>query len=125
MRFRDLNGYEQTIKLHNKPRMNRSKLHTLALDILEEMFPFDRIYNEIYAFGLYLDIFIPSLKLVIEVHGQQHFKRNTFHHPSKKDFINAQNNDKTKKQWCDLNGLTLVELNFDDVDNWKERIENR
>ena len=68
--------------------------------------------------------FIPNRNLIIEVHGEQHFKFNSFHYTSKLSFFKAKARDRDKKEWCDLNDITIIEFNFnEDVDDWRRKIE--
>ena len=73
----------------------RSKLHILARKILKEEFPYDTILEEVPLVGshkpsrkstLYVDFFIPSHSLAIEVHGRQHFEFVAHFHGDRKGF---------------------------------------
>lgn len=108
-----------------------SKYHQRARILLEELFPFDNIYEEVILPGsgsakdLIGDFVIPAKKLVIEVQGEQHYAK-TFFHKTKMDFNRAVLRDSAKRRWCELNGLILVELPFSETDDeWKSRIVNR
>lgn len=108
-----------------------SKYHQLAKNLLEELFPFDNLYEEVILPGsggrkdLTADFVIPAKKVVIEVQGEQHYSK-TFFHKTKMDFNRAVLRDSAKRRWCELNGLVLVELPFSEtIDEWKSRIINR
>ena len=74
----------------------------------------------------YFDFYINTLKLVVEVHGQQHYKFNSLFHSSAQDFVNQKKKDRRKQEWCEYNNITYVELPYnEDTDKWKLRIQQR
>jgi hypothetical protein len=80
-----------------------SMLNTLGIEFRREVI-FDWLQGRKY------DFYIPSLNLVIEVHGEQHYKEkpNTFFKPLSKQ----QEIDKIKKDACLSNDLLFVDLDF-------------
>jgi hypothetical protein len=111
---------------------NKSSLHTLARDIIKEMFPGLSIYEEVTLPGskrlgrsslLYADFFIPDAMLVIEVHGRQHYQYCSFFHKDKIDFVNAKKRDTDKIEWCEMNNINIVVLPFNEKDTWKNLIQ--
>lgn len=76
----------------------RSKLHEKAYDFLREIFPYSNILQEVTLPGsktgrikcLTADFFLPVERIVVEAHGEQHFKFNSHFFDSKKDFLLAQ-----------------------------------
>tara|TARA_R110002124_G_scaffold86645_1_gene223854 strand:- start:88 stop:483 length:396 start_codon:yes stop_codon:yes gene_type:complete len=110
----------------------RSKLHQKAKEVLDSCFPYDRILEEVSLPGtrtvknksLRADFYIPNRTLIVEVHGQQHFKFNSFHFKDKLSFFRAQARDRSKVEWCSINDIRMVELNYDeDIDEWRNKIE--
>jgi len=74
---------------------------------------------------LYLDFYIPLLKKTIEVHGEQHYKFVPFYHNTLLGFVRHKKRDQEKQEWCDINGITYIELPFhEDVELWSNRIKN-
>ena len=72
---------------------------------------------------MFVDFYINTVKTVIEVHGEQHYKFNTLYHSSAQDFINQKRRDNDLKEWCQLNNLNYIELPFnEDKHKWKNRI---
>jgi len=63
---------------------------------------------------LYLDIFIKELNLAIECNGIQHFKPVGFFHNGVEGFNKSKKNDKIKKEWCESNGISLIEVDYDE-----------
>jgi|TARA_R110000744_G_scaffold86368_19_gene168855 very-short-patch-repair endonuclease len=111
----------------------RSSLHIKAKDLLDKLFPYDRILEEVSLAGskterrrstLRADLFIPNRNLIIEVHGEQHYKFNKFFYKDKLSFYRAKARDSEKKEWCHLNDITLIEFNYnEDLDEWRRKIK--
>jgi hypothetical protein len=111
----------------------RSKLHNKAKDLLREVFPHDRILEELSLPGtksghrkstLYADIFLPNRRMIIEVHGEQHYKYNSFFFNNKLEFYKARARDNDKKEWCRINNIELIELSYnEDIDEWRRKIQ--
>lgn len=127
--FVDLDGKKHKINLtkYLTQHQNKSALHLTARELLHNIFPYDKVCEEVaLAVGrkqtLYADFFVPSRKLMIEVHGQQHFEHTTFFHKTKREFYLAKARDANKAEWCRINNIRLVVLAFDDVDSWEDLI---
>ena len=136
MKIRDLNNEIHSWKLNgyvvaaNEMRP-RSKLHLTGRELLIELFPTVQVLEEVlvpltrYEKG-YFDFYINTLKLVIEVHGQQHYKFNSLFHTSAQDFANQRKKDRRKQEWCEYNNITYIELPYnEDKEQWKLRIQQR
>lgn len=130
----DLSGKKKPWKLTGHLSTNqkyidrpRSELHVTARKLLAELFPTLQILEEVPIhidnnITLYLDFYLPLLQTAVEVHGQQHYAFNSFYHSKKWDFIIQKQNDKIKKQWCDLNNIDLIILPYNEkIDEWKQR----
>ena len=120
-----INGKEYTLK-KKKQKDKCSSLHKEARKILKEVFPFDNFYEEMYLpkIHLYIDFICESRKLAVEVNGRQHFDQIAHFHENKFEFLQAQKRDRLKKQILEENGYQLIELNYDDIDKWKEKIND-
>jgi len=109
----------------------RSQLHLIARELLVEMFPTVQILEEVpvsitRSEKAFFDFYINTLKLVVEVHGQQHYKFNSLFHTSAQDFVAQRKRDARKKEWCEYNNITCIELPFNEkVEEWKSRILQR
>lgn len=103
-----------------------SQYHETAKQLLVEMFPCNIIYEEVVLPGtnsLRADLFIPTQNMVVEVHGEQHYKDSTYFFPSYQDYIHAKRRDNDKKEWCLLNKIRYVELPYkESIDEWKRRL---
>ena len=103
----------------------RSQYHLAARDLLKSMYPTQRILEEIPLPGirLFADFYLPDRKIVIEVHGQQHYRFVAHFHGTVAGFLGAKGKDLKKQEWCELNNISLVVLPYDKQDGWRETIE--
>lgn len=139
MKVIGINGKEYTWNLtgydvFNDDKRKRSKFHIRARNLLKELFNSYRILEEVKLPGstelhrksvLYLDFYIPSIKLAIEVHGQQHYEFCPFFHKSKADFLKGKARDEDKITWCELNDIRIITLKYTESDDeWKQRIKS-
>lgn len=120
--------YWQLEKKKKIPDEYQSNLHLKCRTLLQELFPTLLILEEIPVpisrfDTLYFDFFLPLIKLVIEVQGQQHIEYSQFFHKSKGDFWGYKKRDRYKQEWCELNNIKLIHLRYDeDIEDWKEKI---
>lgn len=107
----------------------RSQYHLQARDLLTELFSMDRILEEVPlpgTNGLTADFFIPANKLMIEVHGEQHYQFVPHFHINLLGFFGSKKRDANKRQWCEINNICLIELpHFEETHEWRRRIINR
>jgi len=111
----------------------KSSLHLKAKELLDNLFPYDRILEEVSLVGsktdrrrsiLRADFFIPNRNLIVEVHGEQHYKFNSFFYKNKMAFYKAKARDSEKREWCELNSIRLIEFNYnEDIDDWRRKIK--
>jgi hypothetical protein len=137
MKVIGIDGNEHRFNFSHNSRIqsNPSKYHVLARELLKSLFPLDNIYEEVTLPGtkigvkgksLYADFFVPQQKLVVEVHGEQHYSFSSFFHKNKMEFYKAKNRDVIKKEFCIINSFSFVELPYtENEDEWKHRIECR
>jgi hypothetical protein len=102
--------------------------HERARKLLEKLFSLDRRLEEVTLPGtgsLRADFFLPARKLVAEVHGRQHYEFVPHFHKDRLGFMRAQARDRQKREWCELNNITYVELPDDESDDqWAARIRS-
>lgn len=122
MKFLDLSG---RLHIFNFTKICRessspSGLHLSARELIKKRFPYSSIYEEVTLLGLGLvaDFFIPDLKVMVEVHGEQHYKFVKRFHKSQAGFIASTKRDKLKREWCEINDVVYVELPFDQKSEW-------
>ena len=79
---------------------------------IKKLFPLYNLYEEVSVphTGLFFDLVIPNLNLVIEMDSGLHDKFNKHFHESYHNFIHSQSNDKKKDRICALNNVRLVRL---------------
>lgn len=79
------------------------------------------------------DFYLPSHHAIIEFNGRQHFdKDNGFHDLAAKSmstskeqaFIRLQAYDKEKRDWAAANGIPLLDINYDEIDQVEDKVWN-
>ena len=138
MRVVGLNGREYNLDLKkymNNDRKRISYYHICAGQIIREIFHGYNILEEVKLPGstnpakksvLYLDFFIPSVKMGVEVHGEQHYTYIPFFHKSKAGFLRSQARDGVKAEWCKINQIDLVVLKYNNSEeHWRKTLERR
>jgi hypothetical protein len=131
MRVRGLDGREYPWDLTGR-RVNeddtrpRSSLHLAARALLSDMYKVSPILEEVPLPGtgsLRADFYLPHKKMMIEVHGEQHYTYNKHFHGNKTNFIAACKRDVDKKTWCHINNIKYISLPYnEDVDVWRNII---
>ena len=114
----------------NSGRDNKSSNHIRARELLSELVPYQRIYEEVTLPGsktfstglLYADFLIPNKYIIVEVHGKQHYEYCSHFHKTKADFMKSRKRDKKKIEWCELNDFTIIVLPYNKEDQWKNLI---
>ena len=97
--------------------VRRSKRHIEVYDTLRRLFGAPQIREEhpikINGQTLFLDIYLPALKLAFEIQGKQHYEFNAYMHTSRAAFRQQCENDGRKKEWCGDNGVRLCLVGLD------------
>lgn len=108
---------------------SRSSYHILARKLITEIWPANPVLEEVFlpgSYGLSADFIVFGPKIILEVHGEQHYQFSPFFHESKDKFILQQNRDIQKQEWCNLNSFTYIELPYNESENeWRQRINRR
>ena len=105
-----------------------SSLHKLARHLIQDEFKTIPFKEEVpIPIGnkatLFLDFYIPMQKIAIEVHGQQHYQFSMHFHQTRQAWVMSQQRDKNKAEWCEINGITLIILPYNEEDHeWTERL---
>ena len=122
----DNKSYVLNTALYRRQVNNCSQQHLRARAILKELFSLNQILEEVSLPGTKLlaaDFFIPDLKMMVEVQGQQHYKYVPHFHGNASGFRASQKRDNNKKTWCELNQISLIELNsLESDDEWRARL---
>jgi|TARA_R100000278_G_C5464956_1_gene162300 hypothetical protein len=109
---------------------NKSSLHLKARDLIKDCHPTLQVLEEVpitprRSETLYLDFYLPLLKTCIEVHGEQHYKFVAFYHTNKLGFFKHKKRDQAKKDWCELNDISIIELSYEEeLEEWKRKIND-
>lgn len=118
-----LKGYIAKGKL-----LNKSSFHLSARNLITEIFPTLQILEEVSIpvrknETLYLDFYLPLMKIAVEVHGQQHYEFVPFYHSNRMNFFKAKKRDDDKKEWCQINGIKYIEFPYhESIEEWTERL---
>lgn len=67
--------------------------------------------------ALFLDIYLPQLKIAFEYDGQQHFEYNEHFHGSRDNFLKARRRDAEKDDLCEQQGITLIRVAYNEEMN--------
>ena len=109
----------------------KSGPHTRARELLKTLYFSCQILEEV-SFNpapkqtLFLDFYIPTLKIAVEVQGNQHDNYTPFFHKNQFNFGKAKGRDRDKANWCEINNIKLVELPEDEDENeWRKRFSQR
>lgn len=87
------------------------------LKVVQEIFPHQRVeleHNVATHGGLFLDIYLPGLKVAFEYDGSQHFEYNEHFHGSRENFIKARKRDLEKDDLCEQQGITLIRVAYNE-----------
>lgn len=108
-------------------RRSRSEPHLKCRTLLTQMYPMDRFLEELPLPGsnkLSADFYLPWRNIVIEVHGEQHYKFIPFFHGNKMKFLESRQRDLKKIDWCNMNNIGVIELpHFETLEIWRDKIE--
>ena len=117
MKFKTING--SVAELKNAKRYlikwkgkSRSKFQ---LHVKEFLFPYwknDIVFEEFKLVGtrLSFDFYNANKKIAVEVQGGQHTKYVEFFHGNRFQYLQQLKRDEKKLQFCEVNGITLVEI---------------
>jgi very-short-patch-repair endonuclease len=124
-----LDGKNYKLKASSRKKGKKSKLHIKARKLIAQIC-LETFYEEVTLVGsktkmnttLYADFLSIKSRIIIEVHGAQHYEHITHFHKTKKEFVKAKLRDETKKEWAELNSFILIELPHDKEDEWEALI---
>lgn len=123
--------YHLNISKNSHARGVVSSHHARARDLLVGLYPLELVFEEVTLPGsktlmgknLVVDFYLPGKSLMVEVHGEQHYKFVEHFHGNKLEFARAKMRDKNKREWCELNGVVLVEFPYnEDNEEWLKRL---
>lgn len=94
-------------------KKSRSKYQKDVKEFLKSYWLRHVVYEEFPVVGtrMTLDFVNLTLRLALEVQGEQHQEYNPFfHNGQKSNFFDQVGRDVEKRKWCELNNLRLVEI---------------
>ena len=130
MIIQGLDGKEHKLKVSNRKKGRKSAPHIKARKLIQKIF-LETFYEEVSLVGsktkrngmLYADFLSPKARVIIEVHGRQHYEYIPHFHGTKMTFAKAKLRDQTKIEWAELNSFTLIELPYDKEEEWETLIK--
>lgn len=125
MKFKGLNGRIYSIDIRPSKYPVRDKDNAKSNfqwkigQKLIDLYPNTNILEDFYIPGesLYIDFYLPMYKLAVEANGVQHSSYSSFFHGSEESFKNALLRDGRKKDWCAINGIRLIVIDYNDKED--------
>lgn len=97
-----------------------------VISVVRSLFPEVIVKQEHFVIyngqKLFVDIFIPQLGIVIEVHGRQHDSFVEHFHGDEHGFKMSKRRDALKEEWACLNGYIMVVLREADLPITAQRL---
>lgn len=94
--------------------------------LVEKIFPHIKIKKEEFVLykgqKLFLDLWLPQLNIIIEVHGRQHDEFVEHFHGTGENFRAAKKRDRIKEEWAALNGYTFIVIREKDLPLTESRL---
>lgn len=63
------------------------------------------------------DFYLPKYNMVVEYHGEQHYKKTGYFEKRAGGLEGLQYRDKIKKEFCLLNGISYIEISYKEFNN--------
>jgi hypothetical protein len=93
-------------------------------EMLVELFPTLPIKKEYFVMykgqKLFVDFFVPSYLLAIEVHGEQHDRFVEHFHGNDKGWREHKSRDRIKEEWADINDISYLIIRKKNMPKTKE-----
>ena len=123
-RLQEVLGGRVTTKLDNKSKFAKQIYYLLA-----DAFPYNLIYQEFFCWHknkkLFFDYYIKEYNLLFEIQGRQHYQYTKHFHTDREGFLESKRRDNLKREYCQKNGYTLVELKYNDKIETAEELLQR
>lgn len=122
MRFKDLNGRLRFLNIEKRrikwDEPSLSKFQFQIKQFLKKYWGNHICYEEMPMVGtrLRIDLYNANRKIAIECNGDQHTKYNEFFHAGNRiNYWHQIRRDSVKYEWCQNNGITLIDIYPEDV----------
>lgn len=117
MRLRTVDGILRnknvTKKIIDWDKKSKSLFQKEIKELLKPFWGTDVVYEEFPVYGTRysLDFYNATRNISIEVQGGQHTRFNPFFHGgNRENFRHQLRIDQSKRKFCELNGITLIEI---------------
>lgn len=115
MLVKTLDNIESKWLLKTAAQTKKSGPHLQVREMLNELYPTLRILEEVEievkrAKTLYLDFYIPTYNIAIEIDGAHHRELVPFFSKNQVGFVGQQTNDSLKQKWCEFNNISFIRL---------------
>ena len=114
MQFKCLGGKVVSINLRRKNVCKNNKNVSAGQKnlgcCLTELFPSSNLLEDFIIPNerLSIDFYLPNHSLAFEFNGIQHYEYSKRFHFDRNDFLDQQKRDRRKEDWCQLNNITLI-----------------
>jgi len=105
--------------LSGESEIHRSGPADKVHNLLCAIFPWYKVFSEYFCWykgtKLFFDFHIKELNLLFEVQGQQHYSFIEHFHGDQRGFIESKKRDNFKREYCQENNWTLVEIKYNEM----------
>lgn len=104
---------------------NPSDLHLRVREFLEDNYPALQILEEVKLPDslLYLDFYLPVIKIACEAQGQQHDEFSLYMHKDKLSYSRSKGRDNRKAEFCRINNIKLVYFYpYEKEEEWRKKM---
>lgn len=123
MRLLKLNGKEVNKNVNKYlirwDAAERSKFQFNVKQFLRKYWHNHIVYSEFPVFGtlMHIDIYNATLKVAVEVSGDQHLEFNKhFHKGNRLNFLSQIKRDMDKLKFCEINNIKMIEIYSADLE---------
>ena len=107
----------------NHPKYGTSKLEVRFMrEFLDKLGVEYKYQYEMRPIGRFLDFYIPSSRIAIEVDGDYWHGKGLLHEEKNPTQKHNERVDKQKNHWCAINGIRLLRIWEDDINNHPEKV---
>lgn len=132
MIFKTLTGSEKRVTRAKKYLIDwgaksKSNIQFEAKQFLKKYWSSHIVFEEFPVAGtrLNFDFYNANKKVVVEIHGKQHDKYTPFFHKRRSGFISHIRRDQQKRDFCELNDITLIEIYADKKGSIKDQLNKK
>lgn len=83
------------------------------------LFVREKTFDNLQQGKLRFDFYLPSLRLLIEVDGEQHFQQIKKFQKTRQDFLKGKERDRKKNSYCLAHNIPLYRIPYWEIDNIK------